>query len=156
RGHAVHVLADPTLEKDVAAAGCTFGPWTTAPHRTTRDRSGDIIRDYAFRNPLQSLKVYMREFLAAPAARWIADVRRGLAAHPADAVLSDFAIPGALIAAEKQGLPSAMVMPNIWILPTPGIPPMGPGFAPARGPLGRLRDWMMRRIMHRMFDKAVP
>jgi MGT family glycosyltransferase len=156
RGHAVHVLGDPTLEADVVAAGCSFGPWMTAPHRTTRDRSADLIRDYEYKNPLASLDVYMQEFLAAPSPRWIADVLRELQAHPADVVLGDFAIPSALIAAEKEGLPSAMIMPNIWILPTPGIPPIGPGFAPARGPLGRLRDAILRRIMNRMFDKAVP
>lgn len=156
RGHTVHVLGDPTLAADAAAAGCSFGPWRTAPHRTTRDRSGDIIRDYAFRNPLRSMELYLEEFLATPAPRWIADIRRELETHPADALLADFAIPSALIAAEKEGLPSAMIMPNIWILPTPGIPPMGPGFAPARGPLGRARDGLMRRLISRLFDKALP
>ena len=52
RGNSVRVLADPTLEEEAKAAGCGFAPWTTAPHRTTRDKSGDIVRDYEFRNSL--------------------------------------------------------------------------------------------------------
>ena len=36
-GHAVHVLADPTIEDQAIATGCTFTPWTSAPHRTTLD-----------------------------------------------------------------------------------------------------------------------
>src|SRR6185436_20816978 len=61
----------------------------------------------------------------------------------------------ALIAAEKAGLPTAAMVPTIWILPTKGIPPMG-GFMPARGPLGRLREAVTRKMMTAVFNKAVP
>src|SRR3954468_24771060 len=131
RGHQVRVLADPTVEPEARAAGCAFSPWTTAPHRTTRDRSGDLIRDYAVKNPLVAIRKYMDEFLAAPAPRWIADTRAVLQEHPADALLVDFAIPAALIVAEALGLPAAVLVPNIWIIPTPGIPPLGAGLMPA-------------------------
>ena len=43
RGHVVRVLADPTIEPEARATGCDFTPWTTAPHRTSRDRSADIV-----------------------------------------------------------------------------------------------------------------
>src|SRR5204863_7955622 len=115
RGHEVRLLGDPTIEKDARAVGCAFSPWVTAPHRTTRDRSGDIIRDYGSKNPIALIRKYMNDFLAAPAPRWIADTTAVLAKHPVDAVVADFGIPSALIAAEKAGLPAAVLVPNIWI-----------------------------------------
>jgi MGT family glycosyltransferase len=48
------------------------------------------------------------------------------------------------------------MMTNIWVLPTPGIPPIGPGFMPARGPLGRARDALLRRLVTRVFNRALP
>src|SRR5262249_27731207 len=120
RGHEVRVLGDPTIEPEARAAGCAFSPWVTAPHRTTRDRSGDLVRDYEHKNPMATLRKYMDEFLAAPQPRWIADIMGVLGQHPVDAVVTDFGIPSALIVAEKLGLPAAAVVPNIWIIPTPG------------------------------------
>lgn len=156
RGHSVRFLTDPTLETEVRRIGCEFSPWTTAPHRTTRDKSGDVFRDYEFKNPMKMIDAYLREFLSGPAARWVADTLGELKARPVDALVTDFGIPTTLIAAEKSGLPSAVLYPNIWMMPTPGIPPLGPGFMPARGPLGRLRDAVMRSLSTRMFDKALP
>jgi UDP:flavonoid glycosyltransferase YjiC (YdhE family) len=69
RGHQVRFLADPTIAADARAAGCAFSPWVTAPHRTTRDRSGDLIQDYAYKNPMTAIRKYMGQFLADPAPR---------------------------------------------------------------------------------------
>ena len=87
RGHTVRVLADPTMETEVRAAGCEFSPWTTAPHRTTRDKSGDVIRDYELKNPMKMIDAFLREFLAGPAARWVGDTLRELDARPADVLV---------------------------------------------------------------------
>ena len=156
RGHAVRVLADPTIEPDVRASGCEFSAWTTAPHRTTRDRSGDIFKDYEIKSPMKMIDTYMREFLAVPAPRWVADTRAELEARPADVVVVDFALPAALIAPQALGLPTATLMPNIWMVPIPGIPPIGPGFLPARSVLGRGRDALLGHLMRRIFQKALP
>jgi MGT family glycosyltransferase len=156
RGHAVHVLADPTLEAQVRASGCTFSPWVSAPHKKGPGREHDVFKDYEIASPLKMIDAYMQSFLAEPAPRWVADTSRELAARPADAVVVDFALPAALIAAQKLKLPTATLMPNIWIIPTPGIPPLGPGFLPARSWLGRARDAILRRLMERVFQRALP
>ena len=156
RGHSVRVLGDPTLEAEVRAAGCAFSPWTTAPHRTTRDRSDDVFKDYQYTNPLKMMDAYLQLFLAEPAPRWISDTIAEIDARPIDAVVVDFGIPAALVAVEKRQLPSAMLMPNIWIVPTPGIPPFGPGLMPAKGWPGRLRDAVLLRMTNRLFAKALP
>jgi MGT family glycosyltransferase len=156
RGHAVRLLGDPTLEREAHASGCTFSSWTTAPHKRGPGREHDVFKDYELRSPLQLIDAYMREFLAAPAPRWVADTLAELEARPVDAVLVDFALPAALIAARKLGLPTATLMPNIWMFPTQGIPPMGPGFMPMPGLVGRLRDTLLRKLMERVFQRAVP
>ncbi|HTV26073.1 MAG TPA: glycosyltransferase [Polyangiaceae bacterium] len=156
RGHSVRVLGDPTLEDEARAAGCEFSPWTTAPHKRGRDRSHDVFKDYEIQSPLKMIDAYMQKFLAEPAPRWAADTRAELEAHPADLVVVDFAIPAALIATERLKLPAVTLMPNIWMIPTPGIPPLGPGFMPARTWLGRARDALLRGLMQRIFQKALP
>jgi MGT family glycosyltransferase len=40
-------------------------------------------------------------------------------------------------------------------MPGWGVPPLGPGFAPARGPLGRARDRATGALMRRTFDTAL-
>lgn len=156
RGHAVHVLGDPTLERSVREAGCTFSPWTSAPHKRGPGREHDVFKDYEIASPLRMIDAYMQSFLAEPAPRWAADTARTLEAWPADVMLVDFALPAALIPALQRGLPTATLMPNIWIFPTPGVPPLGPGFAPAKTFLGRARDAVMRHLMQRVFQRALP
>jgi hypothetical protein len=43
------------------------------------------------------------------------------------------ALFGPSMAAEVRGIPRIGVMPNIYILPARGLPPMGPGFMPGVG-----------------------
>ena len=156
RGHGVRLLGDPTLEPEARASGCTFSPWTTAPHKKAPGREHDVFKDYEMSGPLELIDTYMREFLAAPAPRWVDDTLRELQARPVDAMLVDFALPATLIAAEKLSIPSATLMPNIWIIPTRGIPPLGPGFLPAKGIFGRARDAIVRGMMERVFQRALP
>lgn len=157
RGHEVDVLGDPTIEDEVRGAGCRFRPWTTAPHRRSKLREHDLLRDYAFPRKLEYLDFIMREFLAEPMPRWIADVASALDATAADVMLTDCFLLGPLIVAEARGLPSAVLMPNILTLPTPGIPPIGPGLAPAITALERARHAVVRWVSERfIFGKAVP
>jgi MGT family glycosyltransferase len=156
RGHTVRVLADPTIEAEARAAGCAFSPWTTAPHRKTRRPEDDIIKDYEGGSALKLIDLYMGEFLGGPAPRWVADTLAALEADPVDVFITDQMLPATTIAAEKLGIPTAALSPNIWMIPTAGIPPLGPGFRPARGPLARLRDAVIRGVMTRVFNKALP
>jgi MGT family glycosyltransferase len=156
RGHSLRLLGDPTLEPEARAAGCEFSAWTTAPHKLGRDRSHDIFKDYEIASPLKMIDSYIQQFLAGPAPRWAADTLAELEARPVDLVVVDFGLPAALIAVEKLRLPAVTVMPNIWMVPTLGIPPLGPGLMPARSPLGRARDAVLRFIMQRIFQKALP
>lgn len=151
RGHDVRVIGDPVLADEARAAGAEFVPWTTAPHRVDRDPASDLIRDWEV-SPLKAFGRMRDELIAGPADRFAADVRTELARHPADAVVSDLFLLGAQIAAEAEGVPCAGVAANVLAFPGWGVPPMGPGFAPARGPLGRARDAVMGTAFRRLWN----
>lgn len=102
------------------------------------------------------IRTFVESFMGKPAPQWAGDTLAALEASGADMLVADMSLPATLIAGEKLGIPTATYCPNIWMLPTPGIPPIGPGFAPARGPLGRARDWLLRAISHRVFARAMP
>src|SRR6266545_1411004 len=59
---------------------------------------------------------------------------------PADVLVADHFLPGALVAAEAARVPSAVLVHGFYKhRPAPGLPPYSTGFLPARGPVGRLR-----------------
>jgi MGT family glycosyltransferase len=156
RGHRVRILGDPTLADEARLAGAEHLSWKVAPHRKSRRPEDDVFRDYEIRNPLRMVREYLESFAGRPAAAWAGETLAALESWPADVLVSDLYLPATLIAGEKLGLPTAVYCPNIWILPTKGIPPFGPGWAPARGPLGRGRDLLLRTLSRRAFARATP
>ena len=67
------------------------------------------------------------------------------------AFLVDAIAYGAMIRAERMDIPSAIVFPSVVPLPGRGIPPYGLGMAPLRGPLGRVRDAVLWKVVERAF-----
>jgi MGT family glycosyltransferase len=156
RGHRVHVLGDPTLEERASALGCTFSPWVHAPHRTTLDPAQDLFNDWELSNPLAMLRNARDRFMAGPAAEFAHDTHEAITTIRPDVVLVDVMLLGAVIAGQGARLPVAVLTPNIWMIPSPGVPAVGPGFAPANGAVGRARDTAMRAVANRLFDGGLP
>jgi UDP:flavonoid glycosyltransferase YjiC (YdhE family) len=156
RGHRVDVLGDPTIEREAVRAGFRFHPWREAPSCAARTPEAALVRDWEQKSILESIRTYLDGFLCGPAPRYARDTLRTLDETGADVVLTDAVLFGPSMAAAVRGLPRIALMPNIYILPARGLPPMGPGFMPARGPLGRLRDWALRTIMTRAFNSGTP
>ena len=90
--------------------------------------------------------------------RYAHDVIATTHAFPVDAVLAEGAVPGIVIGALGTGLPTAALMPNIYMRPTRGFPLLGTGWRPGRGVMGRTRDrlapmaaqWLLARTLPRM------
>jgi hypothetical protein len=76
--------------------------------------------------------------------------------HGVDAVLAEAAVAGILSGAEATGLPTAALMANTYLRPTPGLPQVGTGRSPARGPIGRFRDALVAMALHRMWATGLP
>jgi UDP:flavonoid glycosyltransferase YjiC (YdhE family) len=140
RAHRVTVIGDPTLEEDVRATGARFVPWRRAPHRTTRTEPGEIVRDWAALTPLGAFARARDRHAFKPAHLFAREVRELFTAEPADVLVVDAMLFGALVGAESTGARVAALLPMTSFLPAPGRPPPAMGFAPARGLLGRARD----------------
>ncbi|HEX8105733.1 MAG TPA: glycosyltransferase [Solirubrobacteraceae bacterium] len=155
RGHTVRVLADPVLAADVRAAGAEHVAWTTAPHRTTVAPETQLAADHDTANPLLIFRRIVDELTCGPAARFAADARAEIARRRPDVVVASDALLGVRIAAEAEGLPCASLFANPMSFRGWGTPPLGPGFPPARGPLGRLRDDLVGRAGDRLWSRGL-
>jgi MGT family glycosyltransferase len=156
RGHQVRVLADPTVAPAAAAAGCAFSPWRRAPHFNTLEEQTAMIRDVEQRNPARQFQFARDQLICGPAGKYAEDVVSTLQEHPADAALVEAAMAGALIGAEACGLPTAALMPNIYLRPTKGLPQFGTGWSPGRRPWGKARDALTAAAVKRLFASCMP
>jgi MGT family glycosyltransferase len=83
---------------------------------------------------------------------WVEAVASVLQREEFDVVVADNYLLGAAIAAERAGLPHALLVhKSTYPLPLPGFPPPGTGFALARGPRGNARD----RLWAAAFDRVL-
>ena len=154
RGHDVRVLTEDCLAADVAAAGARFEPFVKAPNRATREE--DLVCDSQARTPLGAFGRARDRVMMGPAMAYAADTRAALEREPVDVVATDYMLFGPPIAAESAGVPQALIVHNVYMVPEPGKPAPGPGFLPARGPLGRARDRVANRAFLALFDRGLP
>jgi UDP:flavonoid glycosyltransferase YjiC (YdhE family) len=108
--------------------------------------------DWRTRNPLQSVRLNARVFCER-AEHDAPDLAGAIAETHPDAVLVDINSWGALMAAEAWGGPWAAFCPYPLALHSHDAPPYGPGFAPARGPLGHMRDRLVRPILFGVLER---
>ncbi len=156
RGHDVTVLAEDSMADDVIATGAVLRRWTTAPNRPTRLADDDPTRDWECKNPLQLFDRLLELQFVGPAAAYANDVDAAIAERQPDLVVCSMFALGAMIAAEGAGIPFDMLMPNIYLLPAAGMPPMGLGLRPARGFAGRTRDRAINALTERSWAKGLP
>lgn len=152
RGHDVRVIADPMLRDDVQAIGARHRPWTTAPQRHQRTVATEFVRDFEARTPIGAT-VRLRDRLAVgPAAAFALDTREELRREPADVVVPEMLLIGSYIAAEAAGVPSAVLVPNIYPGEVAGHPPFGMGLRPRDDRLGHVRDRILAATGRRVWD----
>ncbi|MBJ7354845.1 MAG: glycosyltransferase family 1 protein [Thermoleophilaceae bacterium] len=82
------------------------------------------------------------------------DFDAAIEAHEPDATIIDFNCWGAMSSAEAGGSAWATFCPYPTMLGSADAPPFGPGFAPARGPAGRMRDRLARPMILGAVEKA--
>jgi MGT family glycosyltransferase len=154
RGHEVRVLTEDCVAADVAAAGCRFEPFVEAPNRASRTE--DLVRDSEARTPLGAFTRARDRVVMGPAVAYARDTRAALEREAVDVMASDYMLFGPPIAAERAGVPTALLVHNIYIVPEPGKPAAGPGFLPAKGLLGRARDRAVSRAFLTLFNRGLP
>ncbi len=146
RGHRVAVR---TLSSEVPAmAARGFDASQIAPAIEAIEHD-----DYRGRTPLSAMKRSMATF-GARSTEEAGDLSAAIAQHEPDALLVDCMTWGATAAAEASGRPWAQWFPYPLPLSSRTLPPYGPGLRPAGGPLGRLRDALLRPVLSGSFAKA--
>lgn len=144
RGHRVTVLADQSMADQVRRTEAAFLPWTS---------SAGEFRDWELRTPTSLARGTVEHMMVGPAPGQAADTIAAIdVTRPDLVVTSSFAI-GAMIAAEARGRSFDVLLPNAYPLPAAGMPPFGMGLSPARGPLGRLRDRVVRAASSALIDR---
>ena len=156
RGHGVRVLGTEGLRSRFESAGAVFRPYKYAPDNDLRRPETDLVKDWEARNPL-SLWVRVRDrLLIGPAREFCRDVLEELHREAADVVVVDTMIPSARLGAEAAGVPTAIVMHSAYMVPRAEVPPLGTGFLPASGRLGRLRDRSAAAVALAAFRSGLP
>jgi MGT family glycosyltransferase len=156
RGHEVRVLGEPVSEGAFRECGAEFVPFRRAPHREELRPETDLLRDWEARTPKQLLAILRDRLFFGPALGYAEDTLDQIELYAPHAVaIMDFTM-GAMLAAERAGVPAAVIAPHILMYPVPGRPPIGPGLLPARHVVDRLRNWLISSASMRELAKAIP
>ena len=156
RGHAVRVLGEPCNQDEIQTAGCTFLSYTHAPHRRTKAPQADFLRDWEARSSREAFARLKDRLMYGPAHVYATDTLAELEREPADAVVINYALYGAMAAAEKARVPYALLVPGLYEVPCPGAPPFGFALLPSPGLVGRLRDQLLTRFVTREYARGLP
>jgi len=156
RGHDVRVLGTDGLRSRFESAGAVFLPYKYAPDNDLRWPETDLVKDWETRNPLTLWARVRDRLLVGPAREFCRDVLEELHREAADVVVVDTMIPSARFGAEAAGVPAVIVMHGPYMVPRGDVPPLGTGFMPARGRLGRLRDRSAAALALAVFRSGLP
>jgi MGT family glycosyltransferase len=110
--------------------------------------------DWRAGNPRAALARNLRVGTAR-AAYEVPDLQQAIATERPDALIVDINSWGGLAAAEAWGGPWATFSPFPLALSSPDAPPFGPGLPPARGPLGHVRDRLLRPLVIGLLERTV-
>jgi UDP:flavonoid glycosyltransferase YjiC (YdhE family) len=154
RGHEVRWYTGTAFRKRVEETGARWIPVRAAPDFFGRDSAAEFKRrvDPAADRlrGLAALRFDLKHLCHDVAACEFEDVSAELRDAPADVVITDPTVIGAIYACEREGLPRAVL--GISILACRSLD-TGPtlGLKPRRGPVGRLRN----RLLYALVDLAL-
>ncbi len=148
RSHRVLWYAGAAFHPQIAAVGAE-------PRRYDRadDFGGHDMAEHfpwiAELSPIPALRRAFAEIFVGQARYRVPDLRAIVAAEKVDAMLCDELMVGVGLVGELDDVPWATFGDGPLPFEEPGVPPFGPGLAPLRGPIGRLRDGAVRATARR-------
>jgi len=155
-GHQVRVLGTEGLRSRFESAGATFLRYRYAPDNDMSKPETELVKDWQSRNPVTQWRRVRDRQLVGPARELCRDVAEELQREPADVTLVDTMIPAAMFGAEVSGVRAVIVMHGPYMIPRPDIPPLGTGWMPGKGLLGRLRDRSAAAVTLAVFRSWMP
>ena len=147
RGHAVVVRTAAAEIPRLRELGFTADAVDPRIERIRHD-------DYLARSAVGAIKRAIR-VMSARGEFEVDDLQKAIESEAPDVLLMDGNARAAIAAAEAWGGPWALLQHFPSPLPDDGVPPFGPGFPPARGWLGRMRDRMLRPLILGGFERVL-
>lgn len=144
RGHRIHVRTYAAGVRIARAAGMTADSVDPGIEEI-------VSEDWRADSGRAVLRMTIETF-GARGARELADLDDAIALAEPDLLLLDVNCWGAMAAAEAGDRPWAVFSPYTPFLTSPGMPPVGAGMVPRRGPVGWVRDLGVRAVVQRVFD----
>jgi UDP:flavonoid glycosyltransferase YjiC (YdhE family) len=144
RGHDITLRTLASQVDTMRARGFEAAPISPAIEAIEHD-------DYRARTSQGAIKRALAQF-ARRAEHEVADLQAAIAEERPDLLLVDGQTWGGLAAAEAWDGPWGSWLPYPMPLPSPEVPPFGPGLPPARGAAGRLRDRVLRPLIVRSLE----
>lgn len=151
RDHPVYILSEPCLEQAVKDLDAHFVPFTD--YFTKRDRKEDFLQDW---NATIFKDTFFERIMFGPAATLIQQTTKVAQAHAIDILVVDVLLLPALIAAEFLDIPKILLFHMPEYMPGQNRPPGNMGLAPGKGPLIRLRDKILGKMMVAKFNEFKP
>jgi MGT family glycosyltransferase len=147
RGHSVHLRTLPSLVDTLREVGLDASP-------VAADVLGVPITDFRATTDADRLAAGQVDLMERGRHDG-PDLAAAIEDFRPDALLVDVNAYGARTVAEASGLPSATLMPSVIPNRGRGIPPYGLGLKPRGGPVGRVRDAVLMRLVLRTFGRAM-
>ena len=114
-------------------------------HPTSTPRGTDtLIAALEGGNPYRAFRAAKGYAGKAMTSRFARDVISTVRDFPVDAILAD-GLPGILIGAQATRRPTAALVAQTYVRPTPGLPLLGTGWSPGHSLLGKARDKLAPR-----------
>jgi MGT family glycosyltransferase len=150
QGHSVGWYTGSRYQAKVEALGARFYPMKSAPDFDENDINATFPGRMKY-NGVAQLKWDIRNIFIEPTVGQLADLTEIVREFPADVILADPTMLGALYMKEKFGVPLAVYGILPLTLLSPDSPPTGLGLQPGTSTLGHLRDrflnWMAVQIL---------
>ena len=156
RGHRVRFMSESCNRPEAEAAGTEFRPWMRAPNRKDRSPASQTYKDWAAATPQEGLLSVIRDVWCGPALAYAEDIVEELRRDAADLVVTSEMLFGVMAGCESVGQRFVTLAPNISLSPLPGVPPLGPGLAPARNAEERAMHAEVARAVQGLFDSGAP
>lgn len=146
-GHRVIIQTLSAEKKNVIAEGIEY-----------RSISEEIekldLEDYKEKSPISQIKSTFSQWLSR-APFEIKDLEESCIDYEPDLLIVDVNTWGAAAFAEAQKKPWVMFMPYCLPVPSNDTPAYGPGFAPPQNSIDRVRDKLVRAVMHKAFKGVI-
>jgi len=148
-GHTVRVYTGAAHAGRFEALGARVVPWTSAPDFDENDLAATFPELRGRKGPRQMLLNVEHLFVRTGASQ-CDDLLRAFDSEAWDVIVADGLSLGAHLASARTATPWVTVSIVPLAMPSPELPPPALGLTPARGPVGRLRD----RVLHRLIRAA--